>query len=153
MRPRSGHSEERHSHEATIPHFKALGPHRPLLLAAMFILSGFGKLAIHPARSATSPRRGCPCLRSPMRLLLSWRSGAGILLVLGYQARWGGADPCSLHPGLGDPAFTPTLPTRTSMIHFMKNLAITGGFPSDRRLGAGAFSLDGRVGRANREMG
>ncbi|GCA51020.1 inner membrane protein YqjF [Sinorhizobium sp. KGO-5] len=70
--------------------------------------------------------------------------GAGILLVLGYRARWVAlilaaftlASAIGFHTDFAD---------QNQMIHFMKNLAITGGFLQIAAFGAGAFSLDGRT--------
>jgi putative oxidoreductase len=73
--------------------------------------------------------------------------GGGILLVLGYQARLAALVLAvfTLASALG---FHTNFADQNQMIHFMKNLAMTGGFLQIVAFGAGAFSLDGRAGRA-----
>ncbi|MCG5487125.1 MAG: DoxX family protein [Sinorhizobium meliloti] len=123
-----------------------------LLLAAMFILSGFGKLGDPSGTIGYIASAGLPLPPVAYAIALVVEIGAGILLVLGYQARWVAlilaaftlASAIGFHTDFAD---------QNQMIHFMKNLAITGGFLQIAAFGAGAFSLDGRVGRANREMG
>ena len=122
-----------------------------LLLAAMFILSGFGKLGDPSGTIGYIASAGLPLPPVAYAIALVVEIGAGILLVLGYQARWVAlilaaftlASAIGFHTDFAD---------QNQMIHFMKNLAITGGFLQIAAFGAGAFSLDGRVGRANREM-
>lgn len=123
-----------------------------LLLAAMFILSGFGKLGDPSGTIGYIASAGLPLPPVAYAIALVVEIGAGILLVLGYRARWMAlilaaftlASAIGFHTDFAD---------QNQMIHFMKNLAITGGFLQIAAFGAGAFSLDGRVGRANREMG
>ena len=123
-----------------------------LLLAAMFILSGFGKLGDPSGTIGYIASAGLPLPPVAYAVALAVEIGAGILLVLGYRARWVAlilaaftlASAIGFHTDFAD---------QNQMIHFMKNLAITGGFLQIAAFGAGAFSLDGRVGRANREMG
>jgi putative oxidoreductase len=123
-----------------------------LLLAAMFILSGFGKLGDPSGTIGYIASAGLPLPPVAYAIALVVEIGAGILLVLGYQARWVAlilaaftlASAIGFHTDFAD---------QNQMTHFMKNLAITGGFLQIAAFGAGAFSLDGRVGRANREMG
>ncbi|MGK9201620.1 DoxX family protein [Sinorhizobium meliloti] len=123
-----------------------------LLLAAMFILSGFGKLGDPSGTIGYIASAGLPLPPVAYAIALVVEIGAGILLVLGYRARWVAlilaaftlASAIGFHTDFAD---------QNQMIHFMKNLAITGGFLQIAAFGAGAFSLDGRVGRANREMG
>ncbi|MGK9259603.1 DoxX family protein [Sinorhizobium meliloti] len=115
-----------------------------LLLAAMFILSGFGKLGDPSGTIGYIASAGLPLPPVAYAIALVVEIGAGILLVLGYQARWVAlilaaftlASAIGFHTDFAD---------QNQMIHFMKNLAITGGFLQIAAFGAGAFSLDGRT--------
>ncbi|YCI05278.1 DoxX family protein [Ensifer sp. D2-11] len=123
-----------------------------LLLAAMFILSGFGKLGDPSGTIGYIASAGLPLPPVAYAVALAVEIGAGILLVLGYRARWVAlilaaftlASAIGFHTDFAD---------QNQMIHFMKNLAITGGFLQIAAFGAGVFSLDGRAARAGREMG
>ena len=115
-----------------------------LLLAAMFILSGFGKLGDPSGTIGYIASAGLPLPPVAYAIALVVEIGAGILLVLGYRARWVAlilaaftlASAIGFHTDFAD---------QNQMIHFMKNLAITGGFLQIAASGAGAFSLDGRT--------
>ena len=115
-----------------------------LLLAAMFILSGFGKLGDPSGTIGYIASAGLPLPPVAYAVALAVEIGAGILLVLGYRARWVAlilaaftlASAIGFHTDFAD---------QNQMIHFMKNLAITGGFLQIAAFGAGAFSLDGRT--------
>jgi putative oxidoreductase len=119
-----------------------------VLLALMFVLAGFGKLAGLEGTAGYIASKGLP---APM--LLAFASGvvelvAGLLLIVGWQARWA---------ALALAAFTLvaslifhnywTLPADQQMMQqlmFMKNLSIVGGLLVVFGFGAGAFSLDAR---------
>jgi putative oxidoreductase len=119
-----------------------------LLLALMFVLAGFGKLTGLEGTAGYIASKGLP---APM--LLAFASGvvelgAGLLLIIGWQARWA---------ALALAAFTLaaslifhnywTLPADQQMMQqlmFMKNLSITGGLLFVFAFGAGALSLDAR---------
>lgn len=98
-----------------------------LLLAAMFILSGFGKLGDPSGTIGYIASAGLPLPPVAYAVALAVEIGAGILLVLGYRARWVAlilaaftlASAIGFHTDFAD---------QNQMIHFMKNLAITGGF-------------------------
>ena len=59
-----------------------------LLLAAMFILSGFGKLGDPSGTIGYIASAGLPLPPVAYAIALVVEIGAGILLVLGYRARW-----------------------------------------------------------------
>ncbi|MCA1440880.1 DoxX family protein [Ensifer sp. IC4062] len=117
-----------------------------LLLAAIFLSSGFEKLA-DPAGTIEYIRAAnLPLSTVAYAVALVVELGGGILLVLGYQARLAALALAvfTLASALG---FHTNFADQNQMIHFMKNLAITGGFLQVVALGAGAFSLDRRAGR------
>lgn len=113
-----------------------------LLMAAIFITAGFGKVGAGYAGTAGYMESvGLPGALLPLVILLE--IGGGLALVLGFQARLaalalavfsivsavifhGGADPMQ-------------------QIMFMKNLAMAGGLLAFTVFGAGRLSLDGEV--------
>ncbi|WP_331376568.1 DoxX family protein [Sinorhizobium chiapasense] len=117
-----------------------------LLLAAIFLSSGFEKLAdpagtIEYIRAANLP---LPTVAYAVAVVLEL--GGSILLVLGYQTRLAALALAvfTLASALG---FHTNFADQNQVIHFMKNLAITGGFLQIVAFGAGGFSLDRRAGR------
>ena len=118
-----------------------------LLLAAIFLQSGFGKLTDPSGTIGYISSAGLPLPSVAYAVAVVVELGGGILLVLGYWARLVAlilaaftlASAIGFHTNFAD---------QNQMIQFMKNLAITGGFLEIVAFGAGAFSLDGRAGRA-----
>ncbi len=116
-----------------------------ILLAAIFILAGFGKFANIEGTAGYISSVGLP-----MGTLLAWGTAAfeviaGVAIVVGFQARlvsWALAAFCIVsavifHNNLGD---------QNQMILFMKNLAIAGGFLALSAAGAGNLSADAKRG-------
>lgn len=112
-----------------------------LLLAAIFLMSGLGKLADPAATAAYIASKGLP-----LPELAAWGASAvevfgGLLLIAGFQTRLAAlalagftvAAAVLFHAEFGD---------RNQMIHFLKNIAIVGGLLQVVAFGAGAFSLD-----------
>jgi putative oxidoreductase len=112
-----------------------------LLLAAIFLMSGLGKLADPAATAAYIASKGLP-----LPELAAWGASAvevfgGLLLISGFQTRLAAlalagftvAAAVLFHAEFGD---------RNQMIHFLKNIAIVGGLLQVVAFGAGAFSLD-----------
>lgn len=118
-----------------------------LLLAAIFLSSGFEKLADPVGTIEYIAAADLPLPWVGYVIAVVVELGGGVLLVLGYQARLGALVLAvfSLASALG---FHTNFADQNQLIHFMKNLAITGGFLQVVAFGAGAFSLDGRAGRA-----
>lgn len=69
--------------------------------------------------------------------------GGGLLLIVGYQARIAAAA-LAVFTVLAAVFFHNSFADQNQMIHFMKNLAITGGLLQVIAFGAGALSLDNR---------
>ncbi|MEY9325477.1 DoxX family protein [Sinorhizobium fredii] len=118
-----------------------------LLLAAIFLSSGFEKLADPTGTIGYIAAANLPLPSVGYAIALVVEIGGGILLVLGYQTRWAALVLAvfSLASALG---FHTDFADQNQMIHFMKNLAIAGGFLQIVAFGAGGFSLDERAGRA-----
>ncbi|MBP1884186.1 DoxX family protein [Sinorhizobium mexicanum] len=117
-----------------------------LLLVAIFLSSGFEKLAdpagtIEYIRAANLP---LPSVAFAIALVVELVGS--VLLLVGYQARLA-ALALALFTVASALGFHTNFADQNQMIHFMKNLAITGGFLQIVAFGAGAFSLDRRAGR------
>ena len=117
------------------------------LLAAIFILSGYGKLmgymdaAAYAKTTGYMESAGVPGALFP--LVIAAELGGGLLILIGFQTRL-----IALFMALFTLAagvlFHYKPADSMQMVHFMKNLAITGGFLMLAAHGAGAWSLDGR---------
>lgn len=112
-----------------------------LMLAAIFIQSGYNKIIGYEGSAAYMQAAGVPGQLLP--LVIAVELGGGILIALGWYTRLMAfllagftlAAAVLFHFKVGD---------RNQMIHFMKNIAIAGGFLSLVANGAGRWSIDGR---------
>ena len=112
-----------------------------ILLALIFIVSGFGKVTGYADTQGYMEAFGVPGMLLP--LVIAAELGLGIVLVIGYRTRLAAAGLAAFtlltglifHFDLGDPG---------EQIQLMKNLAITGGLMIVALHGAGAWSLDGK---------
>lgn len=127
-----------------------------ILLALIFVLSGFGKLT-NPAMSAGyMAHAGFPAglIYPGLFLSVAIEFGCGLLLTLGYKARWAAFliflwfIPVTLvfHVAAYHQAVLEKQPmvAMTQWIMFMKNISIMGGLLTVVSFGPGAISLDGR---------
>jgi putative oxidoreductase len=114
-----------------------------LLLSAIFLISGFGKLAAPAATKAYIASGGLPFPDLAYLAALFVEVGLGLALLAGYRVRAVAAvmaaftlvTAFAFHFNLGD---------QNQFIHFLKNLAIAGGLLQVAAFGGGAFSLDER---------
>ncbi len=123
------------------------------LLALIFITSGVGKIAGYEGTQGYMEMMGVPGALLP--LVIVTELGGGLALLLGWQARivallLAGFTLLSgflFHflPGLGMEG----MEAQGQMISFWKNVSIAGGMLMVVSLGAGAWSLDARVGRVS----
>ena len=112
-----------------------------LALAAIFLWSGLGKLMDHAGTVGYMSSVGLPLAEVGYWLAIIIEILGGIALVAGYQTRivalvlaaFSVVTALAFHAHFGD---------LNQAIHFMKNIAIAGGFLQVFALGAGAFSLD-----------
>ena len=117
-----------------------------VLLAAIFILSGYGKLMGYSTGKLQGSIEavGLPALLAP--LVVATELGGGLLILFGFLTRPAAfllAGFCIVsailfhyHPG-----------DQGQMNNFMKNLAMAGGFLVLMSHGAGGWSLDALIGR------
>ena len=114
-----------------------------LMIAAIFLLSGVGKIFAPGPTQAYIAAAGLPLPFVAYAIALLAEVGGGALLVLGYHTRTVAlalavftlATAFGFHHNFAD---------QNQMIHFMKNLAIAGGLLQIVAFGAGRFSLDAR---------
>ena len=114
-----------------------------LLIGLPFVMSGFGKLAAYGKTTAMIAAVGLPAPQLAFAVAVLVELGGGVLLVLGYQVRpvaiaqaiFAIAAAVSFHNNFAD---------QNQMIHFLKDVMITGGLLQIVAFGAGAFSIDNR---------
>ena len=119
-----------------------------ILLALIFVVSGFAKIGGFEGTAGYIASKGLPLPQLGVVIAIIIELGAGILLLVGWQARWAGTA-----------LFLFVVPTtlifhnfwavdaaqvQDQMIHFMKNLCIMGGMLYVMAFGAGPLSVDNR---------
>ena len=114
-----------------------------LLIAVIFLLSGVGKVFAPGGTQAYIAAAGLPLPLLAYLIAVVIEVGGGLLLVLGYQTRAVAAVLIvfTIATALG---FHSNFAEQNQMIHFLKNIAISGGLLQIVAFGAGGFSLDAR---------
>ncbi|MCI0430526.1 MAG: DoxX family protein [Rhodospirillales bacterium] len=112
-----------------------------LLLALIFILSGWGKITGYQSTAGYMESVGAPGLLLPLVIIVEL--AGGILIAVGWQTRLA-AIVLSGFTLLTALIFHTAFADQNQMIHFMKNLAIAGGFLVLFAHGPGQWSIDGR---------
>jgi len=120
-----------------------------LLMAQIYIISGFGKITGYAATQGYFASMGLPlpALLTPLVILIEL--GGGLALLFGFQTRWVAAilalfsigSALIAHTNFADP---------NQMNNFMKNLAMAGGFLLFVKYGAGQPSIDRETATAPR---
>ncbi|CAG2142849.1 Inner membrane protein YphA [Cupriavidus yeoncheonensis] len=114
-----------------------------ILIAAIFLISGLGKLMAPGATMAYIASLGLPApLLGFLGALVLELAGA-VLLVIGYRTRivalllaaYAVVTALIFHHALAD---------QNQMFHFLKNFAMAGGLLQVAAFGSGAFGLDAR---------
>ena len=117
-----------------------------IFLALLFVVSGVGKITGYAGTAAYMASKGLPMVDVLLPLTIAVELGGGLLLALGWKARWAAAVlllfliPTTLifHQFWG---LEPKL-MQMQKIHFLKNVAIMGGMLMVLAIGAGAWSVD-----------
>lgn len=117
-------------------------------LAALFLWSGYGKLAYMDANVGYMKAYGFPAAELLIWPALVVELVAGTMLLVGWKARWAAVAlalftiPATFifHAYWGVPADQ----VLNQQIHFMKNLAILGGLLGVFAHGSGRYALDQR---------
>ena len=112
-----------------------------LLLAAIFIQAGWGKIGGYDEAAAYMAKAGVS--GSLLPLVIAVELLGGLLIVIGWQTRLV-AIGLAIFTLLAAYLFHMNFGDRNQAIHFMKNVAIAGGFLTLAAGGPGAWSIDGR---------
>jgi putative oxidoreductase len=115
-----------------------------ILMAAIFVMSGVGKLMAPAATMGYIQAMGLPLASAGLVAAIVVELGGGLLLALGYKTRlvalilaaFSVVTGLVFHSAIGD---------QNQMIHLMKNLAMAGGLLQVVAFGAGAYSLDAKA--------
>lgn len=116
-----------------------------VLIALIFIVSGFGKIAGFAGTSGYMASKGLPVVPVLLVLTIIVELGGGLMVLLGIKARWASTAlllfmiPVTLifHPFWAVDAAS----AQMQQIMFLKNLAIMGGLLYIAAFGAGPYSL------------
>ncbi len=130
------------SNEKTFPTLPMIGR---LMMAAIFLISGFGKAAAPQMTIGYIASVGLPFPALALAIAIGVEIIGGLMLALGYRTRIAAlalavftvAAGALFHNAIGD---------QTHFIMLLKNIAITGGLLQIAAFGAGAFSIDARRG-------
>lgn len=114
-----------------------------ILLASIFILSGFSKVADPASSIGYISSVGLPFPQLALGVAILVEIAGGIALILGYRTRlvalalaaFSIATAVFFHSALGD---------QNQLIHFFKNVAMAGGLLQVAAFGGGAIALDSR---------
>ncbi len=111
-----------------------------ILLALIFILAGYGKINGWDGALGYMTSKGLPMPEVLLALTILIELGAGLLLLVGFQARWAALAiflfliPVTL-------IFHPFWAAAAEYNAFMKNLAIMGGMLYIMTYGSGPYSI------------
>jgi putative oxidoreductase len=123
-----------------------------LLLAWLFVPAGWSKIAGFSGVAGYIASKGVPLPEVCAALAIAAELGLGLLLVVGWQARWAALG-LAIFVAVITPIFHNywAMPEAQVMMQkqaFNKNLAVVGGLLVLAAFGAGRFSLEGRRARA-----
>jgi putative oxidoreductase len=117
-----------------------------LLMAAIFILSGAGKIAAFSATVGYISSQGIPLATLAAVLAIVVELGGGLMLLVGWKTRWAAAVIAvfTVFAAVIFHNFWAVAPdqVQNTMIHFMKNFAMVGGLLYMGVFGAGSLSVD-----------
>jgi putative oxidoreductase len=124
-----------------------------VLLAVIFIISGWGKLTGFSATAESIADKGLPLSEVLTVIAIAVELGAGLAIVFGWKTRWA-ALAMVVFLVVITPIFhafwnVPADQVMMQQINFMKNLSILGGMLVLFAWGPGRYSLD--EGRASLE--
>jgi putative oxidoreductase len=122
-----------------------------VLIAAIFLVSGLGKLATPGATQDYIASIGLPAPALALVVAIIVELGAGALLLLGYRVREA-APVLAAYSVLTALLFHNAISDPNQLFHLLKNFAIAGGLLMTFEFGAGAFSLDARRAAASPGM-
>ena len=118
-----------------------------LFLAALFLLSGLGKIGAYAATAGYMASQGVPAALLPV--VIATEVGGGLAIALGWKTRIA-AFFLAGFTLLAALTFHTNFADQNQMINFWKNVSIAGAFLLVVVHGAGPLSLDHRFGRTAR---
>ena len=118
-----------------------------ILLALIFVFSGFGKITGFEGTVGYIASKGLPLPQLAAIAAIVVELGGGIMVVAGWKARWAAAA-MFLFTAVAALIFhnfwaAPAGEAQNQMIHFMKNVSMLGGLLYVVVYGSGPLSLDG----------
>ena len=117
-----------------------------ILLALLFIVSGWGKVAGFSGTAAYMASKGMPMSEVLLVGAIAIELVGGVMIAVGYKARWAALAaflfiiPTTLV--FHSPAGLEGQAAQGQVIHILKNLSIMGGMLLVFAFGPGAWSLD-----------
>lgn len=114
-----------------------------ILLSAVMILYGYFKLTGYSGAVAYMARQGLPAPALFAILAIVIEIGGGLLVLFGYQTRLVALG-CAIYIFVAALIAHHNFGDGNQLAHFMKNMAITGGFLALMISGPGPYSVDGR---------
>jgi len=121
-----------------------------ILLAAPFVVSGYGKIGAFAATAAVMAGKGLPLTEALLALAIVIELGGGLALVIGWMTRWA-ALAIIVFTVVATLVFhnfwaVPADQAMMQQISFMKNLSIIGGLLLLVAFGPGRYAVDRRPG-------
>ena len=117
-----------------------------LMIAAIFVVSGFGKITGFDGTVGFIASKGLPFPQLAAIAAIVVELGGGILLILGWKTRWAAAAMCifTVVAALIFHNFwvVPAEQAQNQMIHFMKNICMAGGLLYVVVFGSGPLAVD-----------
>ena len=120
-----------------------------ILIAALFLVAGFGKIMGFAGTAGYMAKVGFPVPEVMTAIAIVIEAGGAILLIVGWKTRWvaWGLAIFTVIATLAAHRFW-EIPDAAQMmnqrIHFLKNLAIIGGLLFVATFGPGSISVDKR---------
>lgn len=122
-----------------------------VMLALIFITSGFGKIGGFEGTAGYIASKGLPMASVVAALTILVELGGGLAVAFGFMTRWAALAlavfsvlaALIFHAYWGAPADQ----VMGQQINFWKNISIAGGFLVLAAFGAGAISVDAKRGR------
>ena len=122
-----------------------------IMLALIFIMSGFGKISGFEGTVGYIASKGVPMASLLAVLTILVELGGGLAIAVGFMTRWAALALAafSLLAALIFHSYwaVPADQVMMQYINFWKNVSIAGGFLMFAAYGPGAFSVDAKRGR------
>src|SRR5262249_5133536 len=115
------------------------------LLAVIFLISGVGKILAPAMTQGYIAVAGLPLPLVAYLVAIAVELGGSILLILRFQTKLA-ALALAIFSVAAAVGFRPEFPDQAQLIHFLKNIAMTGGLLQVAAFGPGPLSIDARRG-------